>query len=133
MNAQPIMPVVDDRETAPFFEAAKAGKLMVRQCKDCGNGIHPPTAHCPFCNSWNTDWREASGRGHLHTWTVVTHQIHPCYPTPYTLVVVELEDVPRVRLMGNLEGAPGLSAGMPMKAVFRKEANDVVLPQWEPA
>lgn len=132
MGLSRMLPVTDDRETAPFFEAAKQGRLVIRRCKDCGNGIHPPTAHCPHCNGWNTSWEEVTGRGRLHTWTTVAHQVHPAYPVPYTLVVVELDDVPRVRLMGTLPNTPDLTPGMPMKVVFREEGKGAVLPQWEP-
>ena len=90
-------------------------------------------AYCPHCHSADTEWLEASGRGHLYTWTTVQHQIHPAYPTPYTIVVVELDDAPEVRLAGQLPGAPALSAGMRMKVRFEPLEDGTVIPNWEPA
>ena len=128
-----LLPVTDDLDTGAFFAAARDGVLVVRQCLECGNGIHPPTAHCPFCGSWKTEWRSASGKGWLYTWTTVHHQLNPAFPAPYTVVAVQLEDIPRVRMVGHLPGAPQLNAGMPMEVFFEAAAEDVTLPQWRPA
>lgn len=132
MSAKPMVPNTTDRETRGFFEAAAKGKLVYRACKDCNHALHPPTAHCPYCGGWNTDWREAKGTGRLHSWTQVIHQIHPAYPTPYTLLVVELDDAPEVRLMGRMDGQPALSAGQAMQVWFEEQPGGVVLPQWKP-
>ena len=133
MSEPRISPVTDDPESAPFFEAAREHILVVRQCLDCGNGIHTPSVHCPFCGSWNTDWRQSNGDAILYSWTTVVHQVHPGYPTPYTVVVVSLNDVPHVHMIGMLPGEPKLEAGMPMAVWFDTLESGVVLPQWAPA
>ena len=133
MTAARISPNVHDRETHGFFEAAAEGRLVYRACDDCQRAIHPPTEHCPACGGWNTDWRTATGRGRLHAWTTVSHQIHPAYPAPFTVVVVELEDTPQVRLLGRLDGAPDLTVGEPMEAWFEQAADGATLPQWRRA
>ena len=38
----------------------------------------------------------SSGRGTIHSYTVVRHQTHPAFPVPYTIVLVEMEEGPRV-------------------------------------
>jgi len=131
MDAKPLLPYTDDRDTRAFFEAAREHRLVYRACKDCGRGLHPPTAHCPWCGGWNTDWHPAKGGGKLHAWTTVTHPIHPAYKVPYTLVLVELDESPDVRLVGRIDGAPALEAGMKMRVWFEAVADGVVLPQWQ--
>jgi hypothetical protein len=133
MHAKPLAPYAEDRETHGFFDAAAEGRLVYRACDDCDHALHPPTDHCPYCGGWNTGWRTARGSGTLHTWTTVTHQIHPGFPTPYTLVVVELDDAPEVRLMGRLDGEPDLRGGMPMEVWFEHLPGGPTLPQWRPA
>jgi uncharacterized OB-fold protein len=124
------VPVMGDRDTGGFFEAAQQGKLVFRACLTCQAALHPPVAHCRHCGSWETEWREASGAGTLYAWTTVTHQVHPDYPTPYTLVLVDLEDTsPVVRLVGSLDGAPELTTGMRMRVWF-EEVSGCKLPQW---
>jgi len=128
---QPFSPVITDKDTAGFFAAAAEHRLVVRSCEACGEAIHPPTAHCPACGSWNTGWRDVSGRGQLYSWTTVWHQVHPAYPVPYTITVVELQDVPGVRFVGRLSGEPQLKAGMPMSVFFETTGDGAVLPNWQ--
>ena len=128
----PLLPVDDDHDTGGFFEAARRGELVVRACSSCGTLLHLPRAFCHRCGSWDGEWRPVAGTGTLHTWTVVDHQVHPAYPVPYTIVLVDLDDAPGVRLLGHLPGSPDLQAGMPMRVRFDEIADGVVLPQWEP-
>src|SRR3954451_22425475 len=128
-----LMPVVDDHDTGGFFEAAARGDLVVRACSTCGTILHVPRAHCFACGSWEGEWRAAGTTGTLHSFTVGDHQVHPAYPVPYTIVLVDLDDVAGGRLLGHLEGNPDLSIGMPMHVRFDELAEGVVLPNWEPA
>jgi uncharacterized OB-fold protein len=130
--ATPLLPVTDDRDTGGFFEAARRGELVVRACSSCGAVLHVPRAYCRACGSWEGEWRPVAGTGTLHTWTVVDHQVHPAYPVPYTVVLVDLDDAP-VRLVGHLSGSPDLRDGMAMRVRFDEVGDGVVLPQWEPA
>ena len=124
-----ILPVTDDRDSGPFFEAAREGRLVYRACTRCGHGIHPPA---PFCNQCGSDgeWKQASGKGVARASTVVTHQIHPDYPTPYTVVVVELEDCADVRLLAHLEGQVDVPYAAAMEVEFMALEDDVTLPNW---
>jgi hypothetical protein len=133
MAAHSLLPFDSDRDSGGFFAAAAEGRLVYKACNDCEHALHPPTDHCPHCGGSSTAWRDAKGTGRLHTWTTVMHQIHPDFPAPYTLVVVELEDAPEVRLMGRLDGEPELSAGLPMKVWFERLDDGPTLPQWKPA
>lgn len=127
------LPVTDDPDTSGFFAAATRNVLAVCVCADCGHHLHLPTAYCHACGGWNPTWRETSGTGVLHSWTVVEHQVHPAFPTPYTLVLVEVDDAPGVRLIGHLKGRPVLHPQQPMIATFEPLRNGTVLPQWQPA
>jgi len=128
-----ILPVDFDRDTGPFFAAAREKRLVYRACNDCGAGVHMPGQYCHACGSRNTEWRDASGKGRLYSWTTVTHQVHPAYPAPYTIVIVALEEAPSVRLIGTLPGAPDLTAGQPMTVWFEEWEDGQFLPQWAPS
>ena len=124
-------PVVDDRETGGYFRAAQQGKIAILFCKNCDCSIHLPRPRCPTCHTDQTEWREVSPTGTIYSWTVVERQSHPAFPVPYTIALVELTEVPGVRLLTHFEGRPELREGMPMTAVFddRREGN-IVLPRW---
>lgn len=124
-----VLPVLDDPDTAPFFAAAARHELAIRFCGRCDRPLHLPKAFCPDCHVDEGEWRPVRGLGRVHTWTTVEHQVHPGHPTPYTVVVVELDDHPAVRLLGELPGRAELTVGQPMEVWF-EQVGDAVLPQW---
>jgi uncharacterized protein len=126
------LPVDDDIDTGGFFEAARRGELVVRVCDGCGVVLHMPRAYCCSCGSWDGHWQPVAGRGRVYSWTVVEHQIHPAFPTPYTVVLVQLDDAP-ARLVGYLRGSADLIEGQPMEVWFETLDGGVVVPQWKVA
>lgn len=128
-----LHPAEWDRDTGPFFAAARQHRLVYRRCNACGRGNHVPMASCRFCGSTDTEWREARGTGTLFSWTTVTHQVHPAWPVPYSVVVVSLDEAPDVRLTGSMPGAPALAAGEPMQVWFEEIGDGRVLPNWRKA
>ena len=127
-----LLPVDDDLDTAGFFEAARRNQLAIRVCDGCGAVLHMPRAYCRTCGSWEGHWEPATGRGHVYSWTVVEHQVHPAFPVPYTVVLIQLDDMP-ARVVGYLPGVPDLEEGQPMQVWFETLDDGVVLPQWKKA
>jgi uncharacterized OB-fold protein len=127
-----LLPVDDDRDSAGFWEAARRHELVVRTCDQCATVLHLPRAYCHACGSWEGHWQPVAGRGRLMSWTTVEHQVHPAYPTPYTIVLVELADQPGVRFVGSVPDTPDLTEGQPMTVWFEELEDGVVLPQWAP-
>jgi uncharacterized OB-fold protein len=133
MSTERPLPVIDDPDTGGFFAAAVRGELALCACTACGAVLHLPRAYCSSCGSWATTWRPVAGRGRLYSWTTVEHQVHPAFPVPYTVVLVDLADEPGARLLGWLPGRPELEAGMEMRAVFESVTDDTTVVQWIPA
>ncbi|MGR8919873.1 MAG: Zn-ribbon domain-containing OB-fold protein [Gammaproteobacteria bacterium] len=48
---------------ATSVPAARAGRLLLRRCRNCGRPHYCPRPTCPFCMSEDTEWLEASGPG----------------------------------------------------------------------
>ncbi|HWP66137.1 MAG TPA: Zn-ribbon domain-containing OB-fold protein [Candidatus Limnocylindria bacterium] len=122
-------------ETAPYWAAARRHVLELPYCTACGAFHYYPRATCPHCLSSALEWRRVSGRGRLHTFTVV-HRGPRDFPlgTPYVLAVVELDEGPR--LMTNLVGVPADPAavriGMPVEVTFVDLSDAVALPHFRP-
>jgi uncharacterized OB-fold protein len=91
---------------------------------------------CPYCLSGDLEWLATSGRGTLHTFTVV-HRGAKGFPIgpPYVIAIVELAEGPR--MMTNLVGiAPDpaqIRIGMPVEVAFEDVTPDVALPRFRPA
>jgi uncharacterized protein len=128
---QDVLPVTDDPDTSGFFAAAAAGQLALLQCSACGRWLHLPRAYCHYCASWAPEWTALSGEGRVVSWTVAEHQVHPAFPVPYTILLVELADGPGLRLVGCLDGRPAVTAGQSVRVRFEQRAEGIVLPQWD--
>ena len=98
--------------------------------------LHVPRMYCRHCGSWDGRWAVTDGAATLHSWTVVAHQVHPAYPVPYTLLLVDLDAAPGTHLVGRVDGAPDLAAGMPLEIWFEElgetDGRPVVVPNWRP-
>lgn len=107
-----LTPVVD-RDGAPFWEYAARGELRVQTCGACGEPRFPPRPCCPHCRSFESEWRATSGRGRIWSYVVPHPPLLPDYAAqaPYNVIVVELDDLLRIRLVGNLVGEPGAALG----------------------
>ena len=127
-----LAPAINDPDTGGFFEASARGEVALRFCADCGATLHLPRAYCYHCGGWNTGYRAVAPRARVYSWTVVEHQIHPAYPVPYTVVLVELADEPAARLVSFLPGRPKLYAGQELQPWFERLENGTVLVQWRP-
>jgi uncharacterized OB-fold protein len=84
------------RLSAPFWEAAENGKLLIQHCGNCQSHVFYPRALCPHCWSSRLDWKEASGRGRLKSYSCVHRPGHPAWQpvAPYIVGLVELAEGP---------------------------------------
>jgi uncharacterized OB-fold protein len=121
-------------DSAPFWEAAFKGELRMQRCGQCGHVRFPPSILCARCLSEDAEWVRLSGRGTVYSWVVVHQSQHPAFnpDAPYSVVIVELEEGPR--LHGNMVDCPHdkIRIGMPVEAVFDKVSDDTALVRWRP-
>lgn len=114
--------------TAPYWDAAKQGRLLLRQCTTCGAISHPPRPLCPACWSDVLAWIEASGRGRVVSATVVHQPPSPAFAAPYVLAVVRLEEGPT--LVTNLLRDPAaVRIEMSVRLAF-EQRGDFQIPQF---
>lgn len=126
-----VIPATDDVDTAGFFQAAAEGRLTVRRCSGCDAVLHMPVAYCRYCGGFEGRWADVSPTGRIYSYSVVAHQVHPQFPAPYTVLLVELDELPEVRFVGRLDGRPEVHIGQAVVARFAQLSADVGLPTWE--
>lgn len=116
--------------TEPFWAAAREGTLLIQRCRSCRAYQWYPRGHCRQCLAAEPEWVEASGKGRVHTFTVVERSSAPGFEPPYVFAVVELEE--GVRLTANLVGvAPGqISCDLPVCVTYERLTDDITLPQF---
>ena len=66
-----IPEVARDDESAPFFDGAARGELMVKRCEACGHHVRPAALACTACHSDSLQWVAAAGSGSVVSWAVV--------------------------------------------------------------
>jgi uncharacterized protein len=122
-------------ETRPYWEAARRHELRLQHCRACGRYVFYPRAACPHCFALDLEWQRVSGRGRLHTFTIVHRGLRD-FPlgSPYVIAIVELDEGPR--LMTNLVGVEAdvakLRIGLPVEVVFEDVTPEVTLPRFRP-
>jgi uncharacterized OB-fold protein len=85
------------------FRAGLArGDLLIQKCNDCGKLNMYPRHACPFCQSLSLGWHKSTGRGVLHSFTVLRAGAPEGFEgdLPYALGVIKLDD--GVQLLGRL-------------------------------
>ncbi|MGZ9144197.1 MAG: Zn-ribbon domain-containing OB-fold protein, partial [Candidatus Binatia bacterium] len=55
----------------PFWDGAKAGKLMMQKCANCSTWVFPPRPVCGDCASEKLEWVQVSGKGKVFCFTII--------------------------------------------------------------
>ena len=136
-----LLPAPDD-DSAPFWDYCAQGELRVQQCTGCRQLRMPPRPMCPRCRSLESTWAPTSGRGRIWSWVVPHPPLLAAYAevAPYNVVVVELDDDPTIRFVGNVVATPDgplnevdpatVAIGQPVQVCFAPPVDGIVLPRW---
>lgn len=118
--------------TAPFWAATARGELLVQRCDDCGKYVFRPEFACTSCLSERLTWSRSTGRGTLHSFSVVHRAPTPAFTTPYIVACVEMDE--GWYMMSNLiDCSPEKAAiGMRLRAKFVSHG-DIALPFMTPS
>ena len=113
-----------------FQRALAEGEILLPKCDDCRAYPFFPRVLCPHCHGTAISWKQAGGKGRVHTTTVVRRK--PERGGDYNVCVVELDE--GVRMMSRVEGiAPGeVVIDMPVTA-FVGEAEGVPAVLFKPS
>lgn len=130
-----VLPVVDDFNREWFT----SGAITLQQCAGCATMQHPPEEICHVCGSMTFVPHAVAPTGIVHSYTIVHHSVHPALDAavPYAIVLIALDDAPRLRVVGNLIGVPvtDVRIGMSVAAIWEELADvadsPVFLPQWQ--
>jgi uncharacterized OB-fold protein len=116
-----------------FYAFLARGELRLQRCATCGSWRHPPRHRCALCGSVDATWEPATGRGRVFSWTVTHRAVDPAFTPPYAILVVELEEGPR--LVGNLRDLDpsGLVLDLPVVVEIEHASDTVGLLWFRPA
>ena len=114
-------------ETEAFWAATREGKFLVKTCKECQRAHWYPRALCPFCFADATEWREASGKGRIYSFSIMRRA-----PQPYAIAYVELEEGPM--MMTNIVGCDfdDIAIGQAVRVDLREAEGGFRVPVFTP-
>jgi hypothetical protein len=84
--------------------------------------------------SQQLEWREASGRGTVESYTIVTRAVSDAYAAdvPYVIALITLQEGPR--MMSNVIGCDveSVKCGLDVEVVFETWSAEITMPKFRP-
>jgi uncharacterized OB-fold protein len=137
-GATVLLPAVQrDDFSAPFFDAAAQGILLVRRCENghflapSSGSSHGNSLRCHECQSGRVDWHPASGMATLVSWIV----LHPRDGGGETrrAGLVELEEGPWMYALLDVPSDLELRVGLALRVGFVPTDGGETIPSFGPA
>jgi uncharacterized OB-fold protein len=127
-TARKLVPPVVTAEGKAFWDAARQGRFLIPVCTACNRAHWYPRAICPFCAGEKVEWREASGKGTIYTFSVMRR-----VKEPYVIAHVTLAEGPT--MLTNIVDcdADKVRIGQPVTIVFQETENGPPAPMFKPA
>jgi uncharacterized OB-fold protein len=97
--------------------------LRVQRCLSCGHLRYPLAPWCPVCLAPETEWQALSGRGTILSRLIFHQSYHPAWKgrLPYNVVLVQLEEGPRMFSNVLPLSKQDIEIGMPVEVAFDRE------------
>ncbi len=109
------------------------GILPIQRCKDCSKLRHPPRPMCDACGSLSFHHVAASGKGTLHSFTIIRYPQFPGYDFPIIAALVDLEEGERI-VSNVFECEPeDVSIGMKLEMFIHEDPDGFKMPVFRPA
>jgi uncharacterized OB-fold protein len=130
------LPHLDEADTAAFWQATSRGELRYQRCRRCGAIPFYPRRHCTGCVDGDLEWKTASGRGTVYSYSVIRQSYHPFFRAraPYAVAWIDLEEGPRI--LSNVVGVddPGRDVAIGMAVQVEWEPHEgLQIPLFRPA
>lgn len=127
---RPVPAVTAD--SAPYWAATREGRIDVQRCLQCGACRFYPRVLCPACWSDRAEWLPTSGRGEIHSYTIVHRAPSAGFSqaTPYAVALVDLDA--GVRIVGEIicNDLEAVQIGQRVEAVFERLDETITLPHF---
>ena len=123
MMMEPIRAILPapTKDSEAFWAACDAGRLALPRCTACGHVFYYVRQMCPRCGGRDLAEQDSAGRGTVFSFTHVAVSFYGASwedQLPYTVILVDLDEGPRMlsRLIG--EGGERLRVGDRVKLNF---------------
>lgn len=121
-----------DADTVAFWRGLQEGKLLLQHCEECRHVQYYQQATCRACGSEELEHRPASGRGKVHSFSVVHRAPGPAFKpdVPYAVLLVELAEGPRMISTFSGGNPEEVAFDMEVELAFERVSEHVTLPRF---
>jgi uncharacterized OB-fold protein len=121
---------------APYWEAARAGRLEIQRCRTCHRWIHFPDVRCPWCGGTELAFEPVSGQGVVATFTLVHRTFVAGFDddVPYAVGWIDLVEQDGLRVFADLVDitAADVRIGLEVEVTFTERAGWGLIPSFRP-
>ncbi|MFJ7638200.1 Zn-ribbon domain-containing OB-fold protein [Peribacillus sp. NPDC046944] len=135
MEYQKPIPV-KTQDNTPYWDGADRHELILQKCNSCQEYSHPPGPSCAKCGSTELSWESQGSdiNGKVYSYIISYRPFLPGFQDdlPLIIAIVELDKLPDVKLIGNIQQCPtdDVHIGMQVKMTWEKMTEERSLPQW---
>ncbi len=120
------------RITQPYWDAARASRLVIQECACCKTRQFYPREFCTACLSPDIEWIDCGGMGTVYTYTINRRASNAALAdkVPYVVAAIDLDE--GVRMMANIVDCPPESVriGSRVRVCFEPVSDEITLPQF---
>lgn len=117
-DAPPVTAPVPDHESAPFWDALAAGRVVLQVCSKCRRRRFPRLPACPFCGAEGGEDVEIPGTGRIYSYVTVhrTLNLFLSDDVPYCIATIDMDG--GARMHGRFEPATEARIGVAVVPAF---------------
>lgn len=136
MNIPHFPPRFDSDLVRPFYDGLAQGELRISACSQCGLFHWYPPEVPPCHPEASLVWSPVSSEGTVYSFTTITRSLLPGGAganTPYTIVLVDPDDVPGTRIPALFVAPEGQQPACNMRVTLNPvKSEDIVLAGYRP-
>lgn len=129
-------PPAANAETAGWWEACLAHRLVVQRCTRCATTRHPPGPLCPSCRSTSAEWADLPGTGTVYSFTVVRQAFSAALAdtVPYVVAVIEPDGGGGTRMVSNVVDChpDEVEIAMAVEVAWEDMGPELAIPRFRP-
>ena len=117
-------------ETTGFWQGVERSELRLKWCGACDRHYHPRRIICPRCSSTDLDWKIASGKGKVYSFSEVHRAPTKAFAkgAPYTVGLIETAEGVHYFCRIFAQAGARIAVDAPAKLEFRVLENGHRLP-----
>ncbi|MFO1209013.1 MAG: OB-fold domain-containing protein [Amaricoccus sp.] len=124
-----------DADSAAFWKGLAGRELLLQHCADCNNVQYYQQQLCRNCGGTRLVHKPASGRGKVHSFSIVHRAPGPVFQAkaPYAVLLVELEEGPRMISTFCDGPVADVAIDLPVELAFDPITDEITLPRFRKA